>query len=248
MRPETSTWPSPYPLVQPLLTSEVRRLEQAAFALGLSALVLMEHAGRAVAAVAATCGRPEAGPVAVLCGPGSNGGDGYAAARHLALWGYDVRCLHAGLPGPACPDAALEARLAAAGLPLTDLRSDPAALSGLLAPCALLVDALFGVGLARPLGPPWLDVIDALNRAPGLRVSVDVPSGLDADTGAALPRCVRADVTVALVAAKRGYAPGAPGARFAGTVVAADIGLPPQLLLAHLPGHLLTRPPGKERP
>lgn len=213
-----------------MVTATVRSLEAACAQAGLPALVLMEHAGRAVAAVAARWAPAGRGPVAVLCGPGNNGGDGYAAARHLALWGFEVTCWHAGLPSPACPDAALEARLAAGGLPVRDLREHPAALRAALPRAALLVDALFGVGLTRPLAAPWTDLVAALNAAPGLRLSVDVPRGLDADSGEARPCAVRADVTVALLAVKRGYAPGAPGAQHAGHVVVADIGVPRQLL------------------
>ena len=81
------TWPTSYPLHRPILASEARRLDAAADERGLSGLVLMEHAARGVAAVASALAPRRAGPIAVLCGPGNNGGDGYAAARQLGVVG-----------------------------------------------------------------------------------------------------------------------------------------------------------------
>jgi NAD(P)H-hydrate epimerase len=95
-----------------------------------------------------------------------------------------------------------------------------------LGEAGLIVDALFGSGLDRALSAFHVACVERVNAAGALRLAVDVPSGLDADRGTPLPVCVAADATATMVAAKRGFAPGSPGARFAGQVVEVDIGLP----------------------
>jgi hydroxyethylthiazole kinase-like uncharacterized protein yjeF len=184
----------------------------------------MEHAAQGVAALAALLLEPGEGVLA-LCGPGNNGGDGYGAARFLAAWGVPVRVLRCAPAPPARGDAAVEAALAAraAGAVASAWERPEAVADALAERPALVLDALFGVGLARPLGAPYAGWIEALNAAPTLRLAVDVPSGLDADTGEERPVAVRAQVTATLGAPKRGLL-AAP--RAAGRVVVVDIGLP----------------------
>jgi NAD(P)H-hydrate epimerase len=172
--------------------------------------------------------------IVVVCGPGNNGGDGYAAARHLRTSGRTVRVVRVSAL-PASGAAALEARLCAREAPVIDASRDLSRLRRTLSGCALAIDALFGVGLDRPLAPRFVAAIEMLNRARARRLSVDIPSGMHADSGLPAPVCVRADATATMVAPKRGFAPGRPGARSAGHVVEIDIGLPwrlhaPQLL------------------
>jgi NAD(P)H-hydrate epimerase len=186
----------------------------------------MEHAARGVAEVAAWLLEPGSQAL-VVCGPGNNGGDGYGVARFLCAWGRRVRIL-AAHPPAAAGDPAWEAASARrAGIPILEGGRDGAGLrEALAAGPGLIVDALFGVGLTRPLGGPDRALIAALERSPALRLAVDVPSGLDAGTGQPLPVALRADVTATMVAPKQGFA---VGAAWVGHVVEIDIGLPPAL-------------------
>lgn len=195
---------------------------------GLPGLVLMENAGRAAADEAQRMLAAARGPVLVLCGPGNNGGDGLVVARTLRNRGYSVRACFV---GP-------EERLAAGGADFrTNLRlwrglgepfeavAEPARLAAPLAAAALVVDGLFGTGLTRALGEPWLGAIRALNAARRAVLALDLPSGLDADTGAELGAAVRADVTLTFAARKSGLLTGS-GPALAGRVVVAEIGIP----------------------
>jgi NAD(P)H-hydrate epimerase len=190
--------------------AEVDRLAEARF--GIPVEWLMEAAGWQVA-------RSCRGLTAVLCGPGSNGGDGLAAARHLHRWGllHSVSALdRAGLRGAAAGQAdALEA----AGV---EIRSLPA-IDG----AELVLDALFGSGLNRPPGGVAADWIDRVNGS-GLRVAaVDLPSGLGCDDGRAYEPAIRADLTFTLGLPKAGLLM-ADGPRLAGEIWVVDIGIPPQ--------------------
>ena len=227
MDPETPFYP-PHP---PVSASEARERDLAALRdHGLPTLVLMEHAGRGVALLAARL-RATAGPgpVVVLAGPGNNGGDGYACARFLASFDVPVRVVRVAPTEPTGADARLEHALsrAAAGEPVVVAsEGDLPRLDEALAGASVIVDALFGIGLARPLGAFHRAVIARVNAAPALRLAVDVPSGMEADSGEPLPVAVRADVTAALGARKLGCLTPA-GAPYAGRLVEVDIGLPP---------------------
>ena len=171
----------------------MQALERAAFANGtVTSRQAMERAGQGVAA--AILGRLAGpAPALVLCGPGNNGGDGYVIARALAAAGWPVTVLALGMPAGA--DALAMRALWDASGPAGDLLAAP-----LPADPAVTVDAVFGIGLARPLAGalvPRLDAIARLAAAAGaLRVAVDLPSGLDADTGKVLGTTLPADLTV----------------------------------------------------
>ena len=221
------SWPPEYPLHVPISTELARSMDQRAGAdFGLPSLVLMEHASRGIAALAARLA-PAGQPVVVLCGPGNNGGDGYGAARFLASCGRDVRTWRLAPREPGAGDARREYELLGGPAAVEDAWEAPErlleALEGFR---GLIVDALFGVGLTRPLEAPFTTVIAAANAAPGLRLAVDVPSGLDSDTGEARPLCIQAHVTATMAAPKRGLA-AHPTA--AGRVIEVDIGLPAAL-------------------
>jgi hydroxyethylthiazole kinase-like uncharacterized protein yjeF len=201
-----------------LTVAEARRIDQDAVQrLGMPSILLMENAARAVAEAARTLGER----FVVLCGPGNNGGDGLAAARHL---GRDRCAVHllAEPDAAKAPDAALQRSiLRAAGWPVAvGALPDAAAHRG-----AVWIDALFGTGLERPLDGSALAWVQALNRAAGSRLAVDIPSGLHGDTGAVLGDAVMADVTVTFVAPKVGMTVG-EGPRRTGRVVVAGLGLP----------------------
>jgi NAD(P)H-hydrate epimerase len=225
--------PPAYPAHRPVSAAASRALDLAAGERhGVPSIVLMEHAARGVAEVAVRLWRAAraaggAGGLVVLAGPGNNGGDGFGAARCLASWGLPVRLLLCAPGLPRAGDAALEARWLA-GQPVPEaVWEAPEAVRAALAGADVAVDALFGVGLSRPLGAPYRDWIEALNQADLLRLAVDVPSGLDADSGEPLPVAVRADVTATMAAPKAGLL--GRGAVYAGRVVEVDIGLPAPL-------------------
>jgi hydroxyethylthiazole kinase-like uncharacterized protein yjeF len=200
-----------------LSVAEARELDRDAVErLGMPSLLLMENAASAVATEARRLGRR----ALILAGPGNNGGDGLAAARHLGRRAV-VHLLEA--PDPTkCPDAALQLQiLRRAGLPVV-LGTLPPLEPG---PDHVFVDALFGIGLARPLegrARAWVEFFDA---ARGSKLAVDVPSGLDADTGLVHGVACHAEVTVTFEAPKRGML--VPGARpHVGRIVVAPLGLP----------------------
>lgn len=160
---------------------------------------LMERAGAAAAMLAARLATG-AGPVLVACGPGNNGGDGFVMARLLQAVGRRVEVVFAGDPTrlPADAAAAHAAWLAAGGTPHAEL--PPAPPEG----WSLVVDALFGIGLQRPLEGRYADWIESLNTQPCPRLAVDIPSGLDADTGRRLGPCFAATHTITFIALKPG--------------------------------------------
>jgi hydroxyethylthiazole kinase-like uncharacterized protein yjeF len=200
----------------------VRAAEDAAVSAGVSLVELMERAGAALAAeVAAVV--PE-GRVVVVTGTGGNGGDGWVAARRLSEGGRDA--LVFALAEPDALSGAASAAAAAALVAGVTWRTGAVdALVLELADAAVVVDAVFGVGLRDAPRPPYADALVAIDDADAPVVSADVPSGVDADTGAVPGAAVQADVTVAFGFPKPGLLL-FPGAGQAGELVVADIGLP----------------------
>ncbi len=161
---------------------------------------LMERAGRAAAEDAVRLIMDRPGPILIACGPGNNGGDGFVMARHLRQAGRDVTVAFADAAENLPPDAA-RARtdyLSTGGATVTDLPAAPA--QG----WALVVDALFGIGLKRPVEGRPAAWIAALNAQHAPRMALDVPSGLDADTGQQLGATFRATHTTTFIALKPG--------------------------------------------
>lgn len=218
--------------MQPVLSREqVRSFDRRAIEAGVPGVVLMENAGRGAAEVAlALLDADGTSPrrVVVLCGGGNNGGDGYVVARRLRTVGVSVQVLSAVAPESLRGDALIQARAWAAVspgglLPVPEL----SALRDALVDADLVIDALFGTGANRPVSEPLATWIDALNGAQRRVLALDVPSGLDADTGAVLGVAVRADATVTFAYPKRGLFSSA-GQEHAGEVFVADIGVPPE--------------------
>jgi NAD(P)H-hydrate epimerase len=218
--------PSPYPPHRPVLASESRAADAAAVAAGVPSFALMEHAARGLAEVVLE-ERAGGGAVAVLCGPGDNGGDGYGCARFLRSFGVPVRVVRCAPEPPRSADARREHDLAAAEGPIAVAASleDAHVVRAALEGAEVAVDALFGTG-GRALGAPYDAWVRALNAAGGMRrIAVDLPSGLHADEGRPNPVAVRAHVTAAMGLVKRGCTVG-EGPAHAGRVVEVDVGLP----------------------
>ncbi|MCA9982437.1 MAG: NAD(P)H-hydrate epimerase, partial [Anaerolineales bacterium] len=193
------------------------QVDRAAIAAGISGARLMENAGAGV--VRAITGRLSPGRVLLLCGPGNNGGDGYVIARRLAAAGWPVRVAALGDPARLKGDAALAA--ARWNGPIGRL-TEPAAGS-----FDILVDALFGAGLDRPLDPALGARLHELAAGRPQVVAVDVPSGVDGTTGTVSPDTLPADLTVTFGGPKRGHFL-FPGAGVCGQLITADIGLNPR--------------------
>lgn len=221
--------------LRPRTRAEMRELDRrASEEFGIPPLLLMENAGRAAADVAAEMARPREGCVLVFCGRGNNGGDGFVLARHLANRGYDVRCHFAGRSEAVDPRSDPGVNLGILrriGVPVTDHEeaSPRDEMARSVAWAALLVDALLGTGLAGPVREPYATLISFLNARRAPILAVDIPSGLDCDTGQILGKAVRATRTVTLAAPKVGFSRG-QGPETTGRVTVADISMPRRLL------------------
>lgn len=215
----------------PLTRDQVRSLDARAVSeYGLAGVVLMENAGRGAAELLVELGI--AGPVVICAGKGNNGGDGFVIARHLELRGVATTVLLFCEPAALSADSATNYRvLTAARQALAVMGESPAAaeLDRRLASADWIVDALLGTGTRGPVREPYLAAIAAINRSQKKVLAVDLPSGLDCDTGQPLGACVRADHTATFVARKPGF--DAPGAeRLTGRVHVLDIGVPRRLV------------------
>jgi hydroxyethylthiazole kinase-like uncharacterized protein yjeF len=201
-----------------LTPSEMARADAAAIAAGISGDLLMNRAGWAVARAARQLGPCR---TLVLCGPGGNGGDGYVAARLLAGWGWPVRVAALAPPRPGS-DAANAA--AAWDGPMAAFDPAEAARAG------LVIDAVFGAGLARDVDGNVAETLAAARRI----LAIDVPSGVDGATGAVRGRVAQAEVTVTFFRRKPGHGL-LPGRDLCGRLVLADIGIPASVLEAIRP-------------
>jgi NAD(P)H-hydrate epimerase len=211
----------PEPTYIPLYTAaQVRELDRTAIKVrGIPGYRLMCRAGQALADCIARSW-PAAGKVCVLCGPGNNGGDGYVVARLLRASGMDVRLLSLSDPDSLKGDAAQAAQdYVAQGGQCSPFNGT------LEEPLDLLVDALLGTGLDRPVEGDFRSAIEALNRHPAPVLAVDIPSGLHADSGRVLGVATRAQRTLTFIGRKRGLYTGA-GVRCAGQVEFDDLAVP----------------------
>jgi NAD(P)H-hydrate epimerase len=222
---------SPPLALRALTRDEVRAIDRRAIdEFGMSGLVLMENAGRGAAELLVSLGI--SGPVVICAGKGNNGGDGFVIARRLDYLGFEPRVVLFADPATLTGDAAANYRvLQAAGLAgyACQHLPEPAELDRQLAGADWIVDALLGTGTRGTIREPYVAVIEAINRAGKKVFAVDLPSGLDCDTGRPLGACVRARHTATFVARKTGFdRPGA--ADWTGAVEVIDIGVPRRLL------------------
>jgi ADP-dependent NAD(P)H-hydrate dehydratase / NAD(P)H-hydrate epimerase len=222
-------------LIMKLPTAEqMRALDDTAIHhYGIPGIVLMENAGRAtVEAISREFGDPAGKRVAILVGPGNNGGDGLVIARHLHQLQARPHVLLLvaleNLKGDAATNLAIVRKLA---IPLQQLATDDdlKAANNILQHSWLVVDAIFGTGLKRKVSGLYAEVIKLLRQMSQPVVAVDIPSGLDADRGQPLGACVRATLTVTFAFPKPGLVI-QPGREFAGRLQVVDIGIPPEVV------------------
>lgn len=214
--------------MQPLLTAaETQALDRATAERGTPVETLMERAGHAAAWAAVLLGGGAYGRRAVVvCGKGNNGGDGLVAARYLARWGAGVDVFSLSDPSSG-PSLHMLDRLRAAGVPSRAFR--PEAVQRALDRANVVVDAIFGTGFRGSVEGPHAEAIRAIEGSGRPVVAVDIPSGVEGDTGAVRGPAVEADVTITFGAPKIGTVL-LPGAAHAGVVDVADIGFPSDLV------------------
>jgi ADP-dependent NAD(P)H-hydrate dehydratase / NAD(P)H-hydrate epimerase len=207
-------------MIELLTNTEMAQADRLAIAGGVAGIELMERAGAAVAAAVAA--RYAVGSqVVVLAGPGNNGGDGFVAARLLAQRGFRVRLMLAGETARLKGDAAIAAKEWTGPLEPANVRGFGGA--------SIIIDALFGAGLDRPVEEPARSLIEGMNAERAPIVAVDLPSGINGTTGAAMGCAVKAGQTVTFFRKKPGHLL-LPGRLYCGSIAVADIGIPDTVL------------------
>lgn len=220
--------------IKTLSRAQIRRLDEMAInELGIPGVVLMENAGRAVAWEAlGMLGAKRRGKVIIFCGRGNNGGDGYVASRHLLNHEVDVQVVVLAelskITGDARTNLAILQKMKAPllQLPYPNLPYD---IEQLTSDASLIIDALLGTGISGNVREPMLSTIKLLNQSGIPILAVDIPSGLDCDTGKPLGEAIRAAKTVTFAASKIGFERG-EGAEYIGQLIVADISIPRELL------------------
>lgn len=219
----------------------MRALEVNAQYFGISLLQLMENAGRSIAQETITRFQKNK-KAAVFCGLGGNGGDGFVAVRHLLAAGFEVTVVLVGRGRDISHEAALSNWVVLQSLQgkvtlleVTDSSLIPKVNAG------IVIDALLGTGTKGKLKPPIIQVVDYINSLNAFKIAVDVPTGIDSDTGEVLGVAVKADLTVTFHKAKSGLE---KAKKYVGELVVADIGLPSEMERFAGPGdvYLATKP------
>ncbi|MHC4070045.1 MAG: NAD(P)H-hydrate epimerase [Planctomycetota bacterium] len=214
---------------------EVRAFDSWAInTLGVPGAVLMENAGRNCAELIreklAGLAKPK---VCIFCGTGNNGGDGYVIARHLLSRGFEVVVVICGERNKVKGDAKLNLNiLEGLGEPIEHLRLDSGDIAsqveGFTTGADMLVDGLFGTGLRGQLSEEYKQLIEAINAQDCPIVAIDIPSGLDCDSGQPLGAAVRASYTVTFVAVKKGFTFAETARVYVGEIFVASIGVEPE--------------------
>jgi NAD(P)H-hydrate epimerase len=213
--------------LSPMTCQRIREIDQVAMEqFQMPSIVLMENAGRG----AAECIHqitPD-GNVLILCGKGNNGGDGFTIARHLQLAGREVTILAMATTNELQGDAAIQAKIAeAAGIQIQVIGETDE--TELLSAADVIVDGLLGTGAKPPLRGRYAKVVEAANASSAIRIALDIPTGMNGDTGETGEATFRADHTLTFAASKVGFDK-SDAARFTGEVHVISIGVPLKLL------------------
>jgi NAD(P)H-hydrate epimerase len=229
--------------IDSITSREMRTLELNAEYFGVSRLQLMENAGRNVALEIAARFRADK-TVAVFCGLGGNGGDGFVAARHLSAMGFKTSVVLAGKAKEIMDKATLEnwkpLQALAETIPVHEIY-DSTAIPEINA--EIIVDALLGTGTKGDLRPPILQLVRKINSLTAFKIAVDIPTGIEADTGEILGEAVKAHVTITFHKTKRGLE---KAREYVGELVVKDIGIPKEFETFAGPGDVSLV--GKPRP
>ncbi|EMB15262.1 NAD(P)H-hydrate epimerase [Rhodopirellula europaea] len=213
--------------LSPMTCQRIREIDQVAMEqFQMPGIVLMENAGRG----AAECIHqitPD-GNVLILCGKGNNGGDGFTIARHLQLAGREVTILAMATTNELQGDAAIQAKIAeAAGIQIQVIGETDE--TELLSAADVIVDGLLGTGAKPPLRGRYAKVVEAANASSAIRIALDIPTGMNGDTGETGEATFRADYTLTFAAPKVGFEK-SNATRFTGEVHVISIGVPLKLL------------------
>ena len=223
-------------MLRPLTREEIRSVDRCAIEqFRIPGILLMENAGRGAAELLAQ--KSSTGRIVVLAGKGNNGGDGFVIARHLESAGHDVKVLLLADAADLSADAAVNFEIIhRAGFDIFDATKKDWQINWQqqMDDAEWIVDALLGTGATGEIREPYTTVIQMLNQSATKIMAVDVPSGLDCNTGEPLGACVQADCTATFVAEKVGFRKG-NAAYYLGKVTAISIGVP-RLLLERLFG------------
>ena len=218
-------------------TAEMRAYETNAEYYGISLLQLMETAGRNVAEEIAARFNPKKTRVAIFCGSGGNGGDGFVAARYFSCLGFKVKVILASKASNITNESAKKNWIALQFLKksislieiedstlIPDVNAD------------VVVDALLGIGLTGKLRPPIMQLVEKINNMDSFRVAVDAPTGINSDSGEVLGKAVKANLTVTFYKAKSGLV---NANEYTGELVVKNIGLPPEIERFAGPGDVM---------
>ncbi len=212
---------------------QMKKLDETAIKrYGIPSPILMENAGRGIADLAEKIVGQKSKKILVICGKGNNGGDGFVAARHLANCGYRVQVIMLSRTSDLKNDPKLNFQiLKKMRIPVKCItsQSKTSQFKAFVQKSDLIIDGIFGVGLKRPVKGLFYDVISILNASKKQILAIDVPSGLDSDSGEELGIAVRAFATGTLGAAKRGLLL-KRGPKCSGKVTVLDISIPRELL------------------
>ncbi|MEM1582114.1 MAG: NAD(P)H-hydrate dehydratase [Candidatus Bathyarchaeia archaeon] len=226
-------------MVDQIITSrEMSALDVNAEYFGISRLQLMENAGRSVAEEVASRFKPQGTKVAVFCGLGGNGGDGFVAARHLVCLGFQVSVILAGKPSEISNEMARKNWEVLSSL-RESLTIHEVYDSSLIpdVEAEVVIDALLGIGLKTPPRPPIAQLIKKINELNAFRIAVDVPSGINSDTGAVLGEAVSAHLTVTFHKPKPGLL---RAKEYVGELIVRNIGIPNEIERFVGPGDVKT--------
>ena len=214
-----------------LTVEQIQKLDLLAIEkIGIPSLVLMENAGRQVAEEVIKKLKGKRLPfVCIACGLGNNAGDGFVAARYLVNAGVKTVVYLVGMKQKLKNDALINYHAAKnLGVPVLSVNMPDQAFVRDLKKADIIIDAIFGIGLNRPIDEPFKSITDTINGFKKYVLAIDVPSGFDATTGKALGACIKAKQTFTFTCIKTGFLK--PSARsFTGKVQVFDIGIPRQL-------------------
>ncbi len=211
-----------------LTVQEVQALDRWAIEkIGIPSVVLMENAGQGLAReIFNKLKDRRKSSVVIVCGSGNNGGDGFVAARYLFNLGFKPRVFLIGRPSQLKADALINYRVAEnLGIGVTLIDGVNSAFKKFLQSADIVVDAIFGVGLNRPIGEPYYGIIQAINTLASYVIAVDIPSGLDGTTGDIYGISIKAKMTVTFSYPKKGFLR-KYGPLYTGRTQVVDIGIP----------------------
>lgn len=213
-----------------LSEEQIKELERSADESGISYLRLMENAGSACAKVIRQrFDKTDKRNVIVVCGKGKNGGDGFVAARKLCENGYNVRVLFAAGKPDAENSVEMLSRIREMNIAFQNYDEDKTAAERSIVSADIIVDAIFGTGFRGTADEKFSRIFKVMTQSSGYVVSIDLPSGVEADKNTACGTVVKADLTIAIIALKNSliyY----PTAEFAGEVIVVSIGIPEEML------------------